>query len=97
LPKYVTPKPSDIEHGRKHLFAQLDIIQPKVIVLMGNTAAIAVLQEKFLIAQEHGKIIKRDGKTYFLSYHPAAPLYSPRLREVIKKDFMELKKIIRKS
>jgi uracil-DNA glycosylase len=94
LPKYITPKPADIAHGRKHLNQQLAIINPKVIVLMGNVAAQAVLEEKFPIAQVHGKIIKRDGRSYFLSYHPAAPLYSPKLRAVIKKDFQKLKKLV---
>lgn len=93
LPKnYITPKPKDIEHGRIHLFKQLAVIKPKVVVLLGNVAAQAVLHEKFSIAQDHGKLIKRDDMTYFLSYHPAAPLYSPKLREVITKDFKTLKK-----
>jgi len=95
LPKYVTPKPSDIAHGRTHLFAQLGVIDPKVIVLLGNTAAVAVLGQKFPIAKDHGKIIKRGGKSYFLSYHPAAPLYSPKLREEIKKDFRKLQRLIK--
>lgn len=91
---YITPKPADIEHGRKHLFEQLGIIKPKVIVLMGNVAATAVLGEKFFIAKDHGKLITRNSINYFLSYHPAAPLYSPKLRELILKDFKKLKKII---
>jgi DNA polymerase len=95
LPKnYITPKPKDIEHGRTHLFKQLDIIKPNVIVLLGNIAAQAVLGEKFSIAQEHGTFIKRNNLIYFLSYHPAAPLYSPKLREVITKDFKKLKKYV---
>lgn len=93
LPKnYVTPKPFDIEHGRKHLLKQLKVIEPKVIIILGNTAAESVLGERFSIAKEHGTFIERDGLLYFLSYHPAAPLYSPKLREVIKKDFKKLKK-----
>jgi uracil-DNA glycosylase len=96
LPEYVTPTPADIAHGRTHLFKQLAVIDPKVIVLMGNTAALAVLGEKFSIAQDHGKIINRGDKTYFLSYHPAAPLYSPKLRDTLKKDFLKLKRLIRK-
>ena len=76
------------------MFERIQIV--KVIVLMGNVAAQAVLQEKFPIAQMHGKIIKRENKTYFLSYHPAAPLYAPKLREVIKKDFSKLKRLISK-
>ncbi len=95
LPKYITPTDKDIAHGWTHLSKQLDVIEPKVIVLMGNVATLAVLQEKFFIGQDHGKIIKRDGRTYFLSYHPAAPLYSPKLRDVIKKDFLKLKRLIK--
>jgi uracil-DNA glycosylase len=95
LPKgYITPKPDDIIHGRTHLFKQLDIIQPKIIVVLGNTAAASVLNEKFSISQNHGKIIYRENRTYFLSYHPAAPLYSPKLKEVIFKDFKILQKVI---
>ena len=87
LPEYVTPKPSDIEHGRTHLFKQLDIIQPKIVVLLGNVAVQALLHQKMAIAKEHGKIVKRDGITYLITYHPAAPLYSPQVRAFLKKDF----------
>lgn len=95
LPKnYITPKPFDIEHGRTHLFKQLGIIQPKVVVLLGNIASQAVLHQKFSIAQDHGKLIRKNNLIYFLSYHPAAPLYSPKLRELISKDFKKLKKYL---
>jgi uracil-DNA glycosylase family 4 len=95
LPKtYITPRPADITHGRLHLNAQLNIIKPKIIVMLGNTAAVALMNEKFSISEKHGTIIKQDKKTYFLSYHPAAPLYTPKLREVIFKDFKKLKRLI---
>jgi uracil-DNA glycosylase len=97
LPKYVTPKPADIEHGRLHLFKQLEIIKPKVVVLLGNVASQAVLREKFPIAKIHGKIIKQDGITYLITYHPAAPLYNPNVKRDLVKDFEKLKNIINKS
>jgi len=93
LPEYVTPKEHDIIHGRKHLFEQIDIIDPTVIVLLGNTAVIGVLGEKMSIAKVHGTIIKRDGRTYLIAYHPAAPLYSGKLKVEIEKDFSMLKKL----
>lgn len=97
LPKgYVTPKPKDITHGRKHLNQQLEIINPKIIVVLGNTSAHSLFDEKMSISQNHGKVIHRNKRSYFLSYHPAAPLYSPKLREVIFKDFKVLKKLIAK-
>ena len=97
LPEYVTPSLADIEHGRTHLFAQLDIIQPKIIVLLGNTAAVALLNHKISIAKDHGTIIEQDGRKYLVAYHPAAPLYSPKLRLEIAKDFATLKTLLKKS
>jgi uracil-DNA glycosylase family 4 len=96
LPEYVTPTDEDIAHGRTHLFKQLKVIEPKIVVLMGNTAVKAVLQEKLHIAKVHGTIVKRDGLTYLITYHPAAPLYAPKLREELKKDFSNLKKLTKK-
>jgi uracil-DNA glycosylase len=95
LPKsYITPKPADIDHGRIHLLEQLAIIKPAVVVILGNTAATSLLNEKFSISQTHGSALPRDGYQYFLSYHPAAPLYAPKLREIIFKDFKKLKRLI---
>lgn len=94
LPVYVTPKPGDIEHGRTHLLEQFKVIEPKVVVLLGNVAVQALLHEKMAIAKEHGKIIKRDGITYLIAYHPAAPLYNPKVRVELEKDFKKLKKLI---
>lgn len=96
LPEYVTPTLADIEHGRTHLFAQLDIIKPKIIVLLGNTATVALLDQKIQIAKAHGSIIEQAGRKYLVAYHPAAPLYSPRLRLEIAKDFATLKTLIKK-
>lgn len=93
---YITPKPKDIEHGRTHLMAQLEVIKPKIIVVLGNTSSQSLLNEKFSISQVHGTILKQGVYTYFISYHPAAPLYSPKLRETIFKDFKKLKRLIQR-
>lgn len=98
LPKtYITPKPVDIIHGRTHLEKQLEVIDPKIIVVLGNTAAVSLLDKRFPISQVHGTTIKVNDRTYFLSYHPAAPLYSPKLRTVMVEDFKKLKRLIRKK
>ena len=94
LPKYVTPTPEDVAHGRTHLFKQLDVIQPKIIVLMGRIAALAMLQKNVSVAKEHGKIVEQDGRKYLITYHPAAPLYSPKVRAELEKDFEMLRKLI---
>ncbi len=95
LPKeYITPKPEDIIHGRTHLNEQLGTINPKVIILLGSVAIQSVLDKKVSLMKEHGLVINQNHLTYFLSLHPAAPLYNPKLRPVIQKDFLKLKRLL---
>lgn len=96
LPKHVTPTPEEVAHGRKHLMQQLDIIEPKIIVLMGRVACLAMLQRNCEVAKEHGTLVEQDGRTYLIAYHPAAPLYNPKAMALIKSDFRKLKKLVRK-
>lgn len=94
LPVYVTPKPSDIAHGRTHLMKQLDVIDPKIIVLMGRVAAEGVLEEKVFIQKDHGRITKKDGKTYFLVHHPAAALRFKKNMIPLQEDFKKLGELL---
>lgn len=89
-----TPRPTDIAHGREHLMEQFEIIQPRVVVLLGNVAVQAVLEMKIPVKKEHGKVIVRDGLTYLVTLHPAAALRFPPLKALIKEDFETLKKLV---
>ncbi len=85
-----TPKSSDIAHGKTHLDKQLEIINPKVIVLLGNVAVQGVLGYKIPVKSEHGKVVEQEGKRYLVTLHPAAALRFPPLKELIKEDFEKL-------
>lgn len=91
LPTYKTPKPKDIEHGMTHLQKQIDIIEPRVIVLLGNTAARGVLGKIPQTSKDHGTFIEQNGKTYFFSYHPAAAIRFVKYKKVFLDDFQKLK------
>ncbi len=97
LPDRGTPTPMDIAHGRIHLEKQLEIIDPKIIVLMGSVAAQGVLQEKVPVKTKHGTTIQKNGKTYFLTVHPAAGLRFPPLRKIFIEDFQKLKALLKRS
>ncbi len=90
LPDKGTPSSDDISHARIHLNKQLEIINPKIIVLLGSVAAQAMLGEKIPITKEHGKIIEKEGRKYFLTFHPAAALRFPPNRELLRGDFLKL-------
>lgn len=94
LPTYITPKPSDILHGKTHFDKQVEIIDPKIMVLMGNTAVMAVLGEKMPIMKVHGETIVRDGRTYFISLHPAAAIRFQKFRGTFIEDFQKIKELV---
>lgn len=95
LPKHGTPTPLEVAHGRKHLEKQLVVIQPKSVVLMGRTACLAMLEEPVEIGKVHGTFREKEGMRYFISYHPAAPLHSPKLRAELKEDFRKLQEFLK--
>lgn len=107
LPDRGTPTSADIAHGRIHLMKQFEIIQPKLVVLLGRVAAEGVLQNppssndfgrarKVQVMKEHGAIIdSREGVDYFLTLHPAAVLRFPwKFKKDFDLDFAKIKKII---
>jgi uracil-DNA glycosylase family 4 len=94
LPKHVTPTAAEVAHGRMHLLAQLEVIRPKLIVLLGRVAALAMLERGVIMAKEHGQEIDHDGRRYFLTYHPAAPLHAPKMMAPLREDFAKLKTLL---
>lgn len=97
LPDRGTPTSKDIAHGREHLLRQLEVINPKLVVLLGRVAAEGVLERKVFVSKEHGKVIEeKNGIKYFLTYHPAAVLRFPnKFKPAIVEDFEKIKTIIR--
>jgi DNA polymerase len=91
LPDRGTPTKKDIQHGRMHLNDQLEVIQPKVIVLLGATAAYAILERVVPVMKEHGSLIHEGGRTYLLTIHPAAVLRFPKYAPIMLGDFEKLK------
>lgn len=90
LPDKGTPSKSDINHGCIHLLKQLKIIDPKIVVLLGKVACFGVLEEEISINKRHGEIIKKNGSTYFITFHPSAALRFPPIKKLFIEDFKKL-------
>ena len=87
--------PTQVEQDAcsEYLRAEIALIKPKVICIMGNTAFNSLLGGNN-ITKNRGKIVIRDGMRYFLTVHPAAAIYNQELLEVLKEDMKKLVKII---
>jgi DNA polymerase len=84
------PRPAEVEHSRPWLEQQLQLVQPRLLVLLGRHA-----YEAFVpggkISREHGQPRELgDGRVAFPVYHPAAALRVDALRAELREDFARL-------
>lgn len=88
--------PTDEERGSciDYLRAEIDIINPRVVCVLGNTASNSVLGVGE-ITKNHGRVIERDGRKYFLTFHPAAIIYNRELSREFEADIQRLVEIVR--
>lgn len=99
-PENRDPTPKEKDDCSEWLIAELQIITPKLIVLLGRHSMSRFFpQEK--IGSIHGKLIIKNipelGEQAFLPlYHPAAALYNGGLRNELLKDFKQIPKILKK-
>ncbi len=93
------PTPHEIDSCSPYLLSQLSIIKPKIVVTLGRHSTgflfevsgkpfpgISAVRGNF-----HYLNVKDLKLTVFPTYHPAAALYNPNLRDIIRSDFMKVK------
>jgi uracil-DNA glycosylase len=81
-PENKMPKAREIEACHPYLQAQMAALEPRVVCLMGNVAAQAVLGKQG-VASLRGKIFENR---FLVTYHPAAVLRNRNLMEVFISD-----------
>jgi DNA polymerase len=77
------------------LLPQIELIDPEIIVLLGRMAALTLLDKPVKISEAHGTLVVRNGRKYFISYHPAAGLRFPRIAATMRTDFKALMELVR--
>ena len=98
------PVPGEIETCTPYLDRQLEIIKPRLIVLLGRHSARHILSK---LGYKISGITRTRGKIYetelfgwhariIPTFHPAAALYNVKLRGYLEKDFELLKDEIEK-
>jgi DNA polymerase len=70
---------------------QIELVDPKVVVLLGKVAMEQVLKEERSLRKAHGETIQRDGRQYLLTYHPAVAFRVPETKDSMKEDMGRLR------
>ena len=73
-PQNRIPTPEEAEACKIHLRMQTWLVRPKVIVLLGATAAKDILGPEVRIMRDRGKWTERKGVWILPTYHPSALL-----------------------
>lgn len=89
------PLPAEREACMTWLRAQIELIDPKIIVCLGRIAAVSLIGDDFKITRDHGKWYDIDDRKYMALYHPAALLRDPYKKPDTFVDLKTLEKAVK--
>jgi len=89
-PRNRTPTASEAEACLPYLRRQMETLNPRVICLLGGTAAQSLL-EASAVSKVRGRPIRRGRRVFLCTYHPASLLYNPRLKSALHADLRLLR------
>jgi uracil-DNA glycosylase family 4 len=74
------------------LMEETAVVDPKLLVTLGNTPLKAYLGEQAVVGRYHGRsAMTSQGVPLFALYHPAAVIYNPALNSAYEQDLILLK------
>jgi len=88
------PKPSEVNNCRPYLLAQLQAVDPRVVVALGDLASRALTGRKEGAARIRGRAIPLDGRYVFPTIALTRALYTPADRALLLSDFSRLPELL---
>lgn len=94
-PENRDPTPAEVAEHHSLLARELELIKPKIVVLLGRHALHWFLPE-LQISKARGTAKRKNGQLYYPTYHPAAALYNGSLKETFISDIGKIPLILSK-
>jgi uracil-DNA glycosylase len=89
-PKNRDPRVAEVRHYLPWLVAQLEVIEPRLVVPLGRQA-LSHFAPEAKISQAHGAVLETERWRLFPMFHPAAALHNQDLRPVLHEDARRLR------
>ena len=93
-PENRDPLPDEIHACQGYLTAQLEAIDPKLVVTLGRFA-LNYFDKDGKISRDHGVLRNVGSRVILPLYHPAAALRNPSVMEELKADFKRIPDVLR--
>lgn len=71
------PKPEEVRACWPYLLRQIELVQPRIFLIMGRIAAQTLLETRVPVGQLRGEVHEFQGRPLIVTYHPAYLLRSP--------------------
>ncbi|HTU79763.1 MAG TPA: uracil-DNA glycosylase [Solirubrobacteraceae bacterium] len=92
------PQPVEIDNCHEYLLRKVELIQPTVICTLGNFSTKLLRGDPTGITRLHGEpeviVLGTRAVRLYPIYHPAAALYTPRMLETLREDFLRLPQLL---
>ena len=88
------PLPDEVAECNDWLMAQLALVQPEIVGLLGGSALKAVLDPEARITKMRGKLYRKNGLLFMPLFHPAYVLRNVAAMPVLEQDFRTLKDLL---
>ena len=88
-----TPYPQEMDTCLPYLKKQIELINPKLILCLGLTAAQGLLKKKESLTNMRGKFFEFENKKVMVTYHPAALLRNPNWKRGCWEDVQKFRKL----
>ena len=89
-PNNRAPLPEERSMCLPYLLQQIELVNPKIIILLGATALNGLLDPKLKITQVRGNWIEWQGRWVMPVFHPSALLRNPNLKRPTWEDFKKV-------
>ena len=87
------PQSDEIDQCEPHLWKQLELLKPKIIVCLGRVAGQTLLRTTASLGDLRGKIHSYRGIKLVVTYHPAALLRNPNWKKPTWEDVQWIRKM----
>ena len=89
----LTPTPEEIEKFRPSLEKEIEVIEPKLIVVLGRIAMTGLGIEGTM-AERRGSVHEKNNRKILIAYHPAAVLRNINLEPIFREDLGKMAELL---
>ncbi|MBR6479477.1 MAG: uracil-DNA glycosylase [Clostridia bacterium] len=90
-PENRDPKKDEVTACIGFLKAQIEAVNPKVVVCLGRVSASYFLGKDFKVTKQHGEFKEIDGRLFTATFHPAAILRNINNKPLFEEDIAKIK------